>query len=356
MPLGTGRKRINVSEVESILIRSTNWVGDVVMTLPALEAIRANFPRSKITVLARPWVLHLFKDHPAVDELIVFQKGQGFLTNLKEVYRIVELIRKRRFDLAILFQNAFEAALLTCLGHVKFRVGYNTDGRGLLLTHKVPRNAQLLGCHQVEYYLSLLRALGWNAESRDPHLYISAADVEKAKDLLYSSGIKHGDFIVALNPGAVFGGAKRWPADRFARVGDWAMEKWAAKVIVVGSKNEIHICNSLCSSMKNRPVNFCGETSLGEAMGLISLCGFFVTNDSGLMHVAASMGVPTLAVFGSTDPVATGPRGTKARVIRHETECAPCLKSECPQDHRCMLSIQAEEVWREMERLREGTS
>ena len=350
-----GRRKIVRSEVKRILIRATNWVGDVVMTLPALEAARKNFPDSIVTVLARPWVMPLFKDHPAVDEVMSFEKGNGFIADLRETARIAGQIRRQRFDLALLFQNAFEAALLTRLGSVRFRIGYNTDGRGPLLTHKVIRTDEVLGGHQVEYYLSLLRAMGWKAESREPRLYVSPGDVERAKELLGLSGVRKGDFIAGLNPGAMFGGAKRWPAERFARVGDWAAEKWGARVIILGSRNETDICNSLCSSMSHGPVNFCGRTSLGEAVGLISLCGFFVTNDSGLMHVAASLGVPTLAIFGSTDPVATGPRGPRTRIIRHETGCAPCLRPECPTDHRCMLSIEAEEVWKEMETLRGET-
>jgi len=349
------RKKIDKSKVRNILIRATNWVGDVVMTMPALEAVRENFPESSITVLSKPWVVSLYENHPAVDKVIHFNKGNGYFADLFEVIRTIGLIRKQTFDLAILFQNAIEAALLSYFGNVRFRVGYNTDARGLFLTHKVIRSDEVLKVHQVEYYLSILRAMDWGAISRDPTVHVSSENVQKARMILSSNGIKPEDFLIGLSPGAIFGEAKRWPVDRFARIGDWAVEKWGSKVLVMGSRKEKGICDLLSSSMNHSSLNLCGQTTLGEAMGIISLCDFFVTNDSGLMHIAAALGVPTLAIFGSTDPVATGPRGPKTRIVRHETECAPCLKAVCPKDFQCMLSIKPEEVWEEMEILREGT-
>jgi len=266
--------------------------------------------------------------------------------------RLIVLIRKHKFDLAILFQNAFEAALLAYLGGVRLRLAYETDGRGFLLTHRIIRNDNVLNVHLVEYFLSILRAMGWDAASRDPSLYVGREHLQKARELIRSNGIKQGDFLIGLNPGAIFGEAKRWPPDRFARIGDWAVEEWDAKVVIMGSQSEMDICKVLDRCMIHSPLNLCGRTSLGEAVGLISRCNFFVTNDSGLMHIAAALDVPTVAIFGSTDPVATGPRGPKSKIVKHGIECSPCLKTECPTDHRCMLSIKPEEVWEEMVNLR----
>jgi len=346
-------KTIDKNGIRRILVRSTNWVGDAVMTLPALEAVKQNFPESSITVLARPWVVPLFKCHPAVDEVMPYEKRKGFVADLAEMARVINVIRKQEFDLAVVFQNAFEAAFLTYFGGVRYRLGYNTDGRGILLSHRVVRNKEVLKVHQVEYYLSLLRAMGLEAASGDPEIYIADGDMEKAGDILHSKGIQDRDFLVGLSPGAIYGEAKRWPPDRFARIGDWAAEKWHARVLVMGSPKETDICESVCASMTNEVFNLCGRTSLSEAMGVIRHCGFFVTNDSGLMHVASALGVPTVAVFGSTDPVATGPRGPNTRIVKHDIECAPCLKPVCPTDYRCMLSIQPEEVWNEMVKLKE---
>jgi heptosyltransferase-2 len=295
----------------------------------------------------------LFENHPVVDDVIPFRKEGRYSKRLGELFRVIRVIQRGRFDMAILFQNAFEAALLAYLGRVPFRLGYNTDGRGFLLTHGVIRDEEVLNVHQVVYYLTLLKTMGWEAPEKDPSLRADPRDVEKARDLLRSSGIREGDILVGLSPGAIFGEAKRWPPERFAAIGDWAALRWGAKILVMGSRGEMDICGSLCSAMTQSSLNLCGLTSLGEAMGVIKACESFVTNDSGLMHVASALGVPTVAIFGSTDPVATGPRGPRTRIVKHDVSCAPCLKPECPTDYRCLLSIEPEEVWEEMEGLME---
>jgi heptosyltransferase-2 len=347
------KKSINKSNVGKILVRATNWVGDMVMSLPALEALKANFPHGSITVVARPWVIPLIKNHPAVDHVISFKKGDGFSDTIMETARIIRLIRSGRYDIAFLFQNAFEAALLAYLGGVKNRVGYDTDGRGILLTHAIVRNEELLKLHQVEYYLSILRAMGMEAVTKDPQLSIDDNDKKDVTELLALNGVEENDLLLGLSPGAIFGPAKRWPADRFALIGDWAIERWGAKVAVLGTPGETDICSNLAGSMKHPSVNLCGETSLGQAMALIKRCRFFVTNDSGLMHVAAGLDVPMVSIFGSTDHVATGPRSRFAKIVRHETDCSPCLKPECTTDFKCMLDIHPDEVWRELEILKE---
>jgi heptosyltransferase-2 len=345
---------LNKSNINNILVRATNWVGDAVMTLPALEAVRENFPSASITVLARPWVAPVFENHPAVNSILIYNRHDGIKKNISEIFHLAGIIRKNRYDLAVLFQNAFEAALLTYLGRVKYRLGFDSDGRGFLLTHKIKRSGEIFAVHQVEYYLSILKAAGLKAESRNPVLHLSEKDLAEAAKLLESKGISRGDFILGISPGAIFGNAKRWPFERFAEISDRASEKWGAKVIILGSRKEKDIGNKMAGIMRNKAADFCGNTSLGEAMGLIAGCSFFVTNDSGLMHVAAALGVPTLAIFGSTDHVATGPRGSKTKIIRHDIACSPCLKPECPTDFECMLSIGPEEVWKEMEKFRQA--
>ncbi len=347
-----GKERIDRSRINRVLVRATNWVGDMVMTLPALEAVRENFPNSRIGVLARPWVVPLLEDHPSVDEVIPYGKGRGFIADLMELVRVSGQIRKMRFDLAILFQNAFEAALLAFLGNVRYRVGYNTDGRGLLLTHSIIRDNSVLEQHQVEYYLSILRAMGWDARSVEPALSVGHMCMEEANSLLSSEGIGSEDLLIGLSPGAVFGSAKRWPPERFAAIGDRAVERWGAKIVLLGSRGERDICKVLSGSMRYTPLDLCGRTTLTQAVALIKRCRLFVTNDSGLMHVAAALNVPMVAIFGSTDHVATGPRSRKAKVVRHEVDCAPCLKPECPTDFRCMLGIEPNDVWKEMEHLK----
>jgi heptosyltransferase-2 len=347
-----GALPIDKSKIRRILIRATNWVGDAVMSMPAFEAVRQNFPESHISVLARPWVVPLYENHPAANEVIPYKRGQGYLKDSSEFFRVVRVIRGLHFDMAVLFQNAFEAALIARLGGIKIRVGYNTDGRGLLLSHSVVRGKKVLKLHQVEYYLTILRALGWDAPTRDPALRAGPESVTRVRALLFSKGIEDQDLLVGLSPGAAYGPAKRWPVERFAAVGDRAIREWGAKVVVIGTEKEKALGETLISATAPGVVNFCGMTGLGDALALIKRCQLFVSNDSGLMHVAAALKVPTVAIFGSTDSTATGPRGPNARIVKHDMECSPCLKPECSAGYRCLLAVQPEEVWREMEKLR----
>jgi heptosyltransferase-2 len=322
------------------------------MCMPALDALRLNFPEAHIAVLARPWVTALFENHPAADQVIPYTRGPGIFSDLDEIIRVIRLIRSLEFDLAVLFQNAFEAALIAYLGGVPLRLGYNTDARRLLLSHAVIRDEEILKKHQVEYYLAILRAVGWEAPIRDPYLHVGRKENGAIRERLKSHGITEEDFLVGLSPGAIFGPAKRWPVERFAAVGNRSCERWGAKVVLIGSEKDNATCLDLSRAMKHEVLNLCGKTSLNEAIALIGRCRLFVSNDSGLMHVGAALGVPTVAVFGSTDPVATGPRGRWVRMVRHDLDCAPCLKPECRIGYRCLLSVETEEVWEVMERLR----
>jgi heptosyltransferase-2 len=346
------RNEISPEEVQKIVVRATNWVGDAVMMTPSLGSLRKTFPHAQITVLASPWVLPIVADHPAVDGTIVIDKGKGIFHSLRELRRLISLLRKERFDLAVLFQNAFEAALLASMGGVRYRIGYNTDGRGFLLTHKVIRDDHILELHQVYYYLGLIRALGWHEEGREPSLFLNVGDIEAASLMLSSRGIDDNHLIVGLNPGATYGSAKRWPEERFAAIGDRAAERWNARVILFGSSSEKEIGLSVSQLMHHDPLNLCGLTTLGQAMALIKRCNFFLTNDSGLMHVAAAFHVPLVAIFGPTNHMTTGPMSKNATIVRHSIECSPCLKETCPLDHRCMLSIEPDEVWDAMERMK----
>jgi len=346
------RNEILAGEVEKILVRAPNWVGDAVLMTPCLAALRKTFPYAQITVLANPWVLPLIVNHPAIDRMMIIDKGRGLVRSTRELMRIMSHLRNERFDLTVLFQNAFEAAVLASTGGVRYRIGYNTDGRGFLLTHKVVRDDHILEVHQIEYYLGLIEAMGWRIENREPSLFLNDGDIESASRMLSSYGIANYHFILGFNPGAAYGSAKRWPEERFAIIGDWAAERWNAKVMLFGSSAERDTGLRISQRMRHTPINLCGLTTLGQAMALIKRCNLFLANDSGLMHIAATFDVPLVAIFGPTNPVTTGPRSKNATIVRHDFDCSPCLKETCPLDHRCMLSIKPNEVWKEMERLK----
>ncbi|MBW2076200.1 MAG: lipopolysaccharide heptosyltransferase II [Deltaproteobacteria bacterium] len=346
------RNEISPGEIQKILVRATNWVGDAVLITPSLVALKKTFPHAQITVLANPWVLPLLVNHPAVDRTMIIDKGTGLLCSMGKLTRIISNLRNEGFDLAVLFQNAFEAAFLASMGGVRYRIGYNTDGRGFLLTHTVIRDEHILGVHQVDYYLGLIEAMGWQVEGREPSLFLNVGDIETTSLMLSSHGIEDHHVIVGLNPGATYGSAKRWPEERFAAIGDWAVERWNARVILFGSSSERDIGLRVSRRMQHAPINLCGLTTLGEVMALIKRCNFFVTNDSGLMHIAAAFHVPLVALFGPTNHITTGPVSETATIVRHAFDCSPCLKETCPLDHRCMLSIEPDEVWDAMESLK----
>jgi heptosyltransferase II len=352
-PPGVPLLRVPPLGRKPILVRATNWIGDVVMTLPALEALRERYPENRLVVLARPWVREILASHPAVDGVIDLARGRGRVRDLAELWLAVGRVRRSGFGMAVLFQNAFEAALITRLAGVPVRVGYDTDGRRLLLTHPLPRKSAPRGVHQTNHYLSLVRALGWRGEPGEPSLHAAAEEREAAALLLEREGVRPGRRIVGLAPGAAFGPAKRWPPERFAAAADRAAGAWDADVVILGSAGDRESCRAVASAMHRRPLDFCGRTGLGRAVALIASCDLFLTNDSGLMHVASALDVPTVAVFGSTDAAATGPMGSRSRVVRNPVSCAPCLRKVCPEDYRCLTGVSVDDVWREMSGLME---
>jgi lipopolysaccharide heptosyltransferase II len=329
---------------EKILVRATNWVGDLVMTTPALVAIKKSFPDSKISVLVRPPLEGLLAGNPAVDEVILYDKKK--YKGPVGIARLARELRKKRFDRAILLQNAFEAALIAFLADIPVRMGYATDGRRLLLTHPVSVAAETRNKHQVHYYLDMLKALGMKSAGDTPRLYPDKADKAEAVNLLKAHGIYKGGPLVGVNPGAQYGVAKKWYPERFGEVADRLISSHGARIIIFGGPGDVSVAAAVQASMAGDALNIAGKTTLGGLMALAGMCRLFITNDTGAMHVAAALGVPTLAVFGSTDPVATGPYGPRTKVVRNPVNCSPCLKRKCPLKHyKCLEGVTADNVY-----------
>ena len=322
-----------------MLVRATNWLGDAVMTTPALAAVREGFPDARIVLLARPLVGELFRHHPDVDEVMLYERPgrhEGALGRL----RLAGEVRRRRFDGALLLQNAFDAALIAFLGRIPERAGYPTDGRRILLTVAVPLTPAILERHEVEYYLCLLDGLGIpRPVPASLRLAVTGEEREKMATRLASLGIGRGAPIVAINPGATYGSAKRWYPDRFAAVADALSDEWRARVVVIGSTAEAPLAGEIEAAMRNPPVNLAGKTTVRELMALLSLSSFLVTNDSGPMHIGAALGVPLVAVFGPTDWRRTSPWSSLAKIVRVEIDCSPCRLRVCDRGHECMLGV-----------------
>jgi heptosyltransferase-2 len=323
----------------SLLVRATNWLGDAVMTTPALAGLRGAFPGARIALLAKPPVTELFRHHPDVDEVIVYERP-GRHEGVSGRLRLGGELRRRRFDAALLLQNAFDAALLAFLARIPERAGYPTDGRRLLLSLPVPLTRDILQRHEVEYYLCLLDGLGV-PRPEPPVLKLLVTDEERAgiASRLASIGLEPGVPIVVINPGATYGSAKRWYPDRFAAVADALSEEWGAAVVVVGSTAEAPLAGEIEAAARAGVVNLAGKTTVREMMALLSLSSFLVTNDSGPMHIGAALGVPLVAIFGPTDWRRTSPWTSLAKVVRVEIDCSPCRPRTCDRGHECMLGV-----------------
>ena len=315
------------------------------MSLPALRAIRERFPAAEIAVLARPWVADLYARETAIDRVIPYTAPSG-LNGLSQKWRAARSLAHERFELAILLQNAFEAAAITWLAGIPRVIGYNRDGRGWLLTHPVdvPRRKEIPP-HQRFYYLELLRRAGLIQqlpETPDIRLEGSTEAGTAGRALFAEKGLRLP--VIGVSPGAAYGSAKRWLPERFAAAASRVAQQMDASVAVFGSAAEAALCAEVANNITAPVQNFAGHTSLREFMAMAAACELFLTNDSGAMHIASALGVPTVTVFGATDDVATGPTGPLARVVRHRVECSPCLLRECPIDHRCMTGVGSDAV------------
>lgn len=335
------KKPFELEKIQRVLVRGPNWVGDAVLCVPALANLRKALPRAKISLLVKPWVVGLFEENPHIDEIILHEDRHRVPWGK---LRLAAELRARGFELAILFPNSFESALVAFLAGIPHRVGYEADGRGILLTVRVDRDEELLRRHQVDYYVNLLQAVGLDRGERDPIFIVSKKEEAEAIQILLGEGVGEDDVIVGLNPGSVHGSAKRWPADRYATLAD-QLSRRGARVLLLGSSKEADVIARVQSLMQSRAVNLAGKTSLRLLAAILGRCRVLVTNDTGAMHVAAAVGTPVVAIFGPTDPRVTSPVGEFHRILRHPPPCAPCLLRECPIDHRCMTAISVEEVF-----------
>jgi heptosyltransferase-2 len=285
--------------------------------------------------------------HPDVDEVwtIDDSSAKGFADAAMR-------LRQLDADLGFLLPNSIKTAALFAAGGVRHRVGYDRDARRALLNHPVELRPEDLAVHEVRYYLRLLHF--WQGDARDPsplRLELTEAEKEEASSWLARQGIARGQMVVGLNPAALFGTAKRWLPDRFAEVGRHFVRKHGARVVVTGLPQERDVAQQVCAAGGEDFVNGAGRMKLRELMAFIGHCGLYVTNDSGAMHLAAALGTPLVAVFGSTDWVTTAPLSTRARIVRVETPCAPCILRHCPIDHRCMSLVTTDRVIDEAENL-----
>ena len=335
--------------IKRIVVRGTNWVGDAVMTVPALRALRELLPNAHITLATRSWSKGLFEGADFFDDLLIYDRERGLMAPLQQAREW----RRRGFDLAILFQNAFEAALIAWVARVPLRIGYATQHRGFLLTHSLPLPQWHNERHESFYYLNIIAQLetllhgSSQILDREPVFDLTVNDDRKAKaiDFLRATGGHDRHPIVALCPGSINSRAKRWPAERYAALADRFIDEMGANVLLIGSPGELDVSEEVRQHMRREPLMLTGKTDLAQAVAILSSVDLLVTNDTGPAHIASALGRPTLVIFGPTNPLTTRPLSSVAEIVRHPPDCAPCMLRDCPIDHRCMTAITPDDVF-----------
>jgi heptosyltransferase-2 len=374
-----------------ILVRGVNWLGDAVMTTPALLRLRERFPAAHITLLCPSKLADLWQHHPAVDAVIPFSpddsvwqvsrklrhgRGPEILRGAEEKFHAGPVKIPARFDLALVLPNSPRSALEVFLASIPQRIGYARPWRNFFLTQTVAPRAgavkmhkrsveeiqQLVAsekignrkseignaAHQVHEYLHLVAALGANPEPLAPQLAVTPEEIAAAKTKFGLDKVSQPVF--GLNPGAEYGPAKRWPAENFIAAAKEIQARTNCAWLLFGGRSDTAITNQIGSAINNQQsavFNLAGKTSLRELMALLKLCRVLLTNDTGPMHVAAALGTPVVVPFGSTSPELTGPGlpgDARNHLIQSDAPCAPCFLRECPIDFRCMNGISVERV------------
>lgn len=339
---------MKAEDVKRVVVRGTNWVGDTVMTLPALRELRRLLPKAHITVVARPSTAGLLTDVDFIDELMLDESG-GWLA----IGAQVKKWKQGNFDLAVLFPNSFQTALIPFLARVPLRVGYEAERRGFLVTDRMPQPEWRSSRHETFYYLNIVAEVdrlingGSQIMERvpDTSIRVSTERLDAASDALRQMGIRDGHPIVALCPGSINSRAKRWPAERYAALGDRLIAEVDADVLLIGSPPEREVSDAVAARMRRPPIIATGTTDLSGAVAMLSLVDLLITNDTGPAHIASALGRPTLVIFGPTNPLTTRPLSPVSEIIRHPPVCAPCMLRDCPIDHRCMTAISPDEVF-----------
>ncbi len=330
--------------MDRILVRGVNWIGDAVMTIPALRALRRYHRDSELSLLVKDWVAPVFYENPYIDRILRYMDShRGIIGKL----RLAKELRRENFMIAYLLQNAFDAAFITYLAGIPERAGYNRDLRGFFLTRPVPYNREDRKMHHVDYYLELLKRLGIDAPYTRPWIRITLPRRLDARSSL--SSLRRP--VLGLNPGATYGSAKRWIPKRFTMVIREFMDETGGSVVIFGSTNESPISEKIISGFEDyRILNLTGRTSLDSLIPLIGECDLLLSNDSGPMHIGYAVGTPVVALFGSTDPALTGPLGYRDIVLKKDIHCSPCFKKSC-ESMLCMDEITVDDVMDAIRRL-----
>jgi heptosyltransferase-2 len=329
---------------QRILVVSPTWLGDTVIAIPTVYGLRRMFPQAQIAVLAREEIADLFRAVPSVSAIIPYVKRTG-AAKLAAIVRAARALRQQAFELAIILPNSLSSALLCALGNIPARVGFAAGLRGLLLTLRAARDSLPPRRHQMYDYLGLLHVLGAGQCPDAPVLALPEDARSWARGFLAAQGVDAAAPVIGLNPGATYGRSKQWLPERFAHLCQRLVPRCGGTIVIVGDKATRPLAARMCASSPQRIIDTTGQTSVLQLAALLECCHVVITNDTGPMHVACAVHTPVVAIFGSTDPIATGPLGPEAVVVRTPLPCSPCLRRSCPDGHyKCMQAISVDEV------------
>lgn len=336
----TSAGQANTIDGMKIVVRAPNWIGDSILSLPALVSVEKSFPDAEIWVAASEWTKGIFLSLDFVKGIIPISNRNGY----KNIRLDAQELKKQSFDIGILFTNSFGSALLFSLAKIPERWGYARDGRHLLLTKRVGIPLLEAPKHHIQYYLSLCSGLGLKTARPVLDFPLSGDARIQARDLFQSLSVDMNKPIILLSPGASYGPAKRWPASFFSRLATELQRNNDAEILITGSGMDKEIAAAIAAPMSKKPVDLTGKTTLSQLAGSISLSNLFITNDSGPMHLANALKIPVVAIFGPTDPQITGPYQSPSKVLQGQVPCWPCSYRACPFEHQCMTQVSPEKV------------
>jgi heptosyltransferase II len=323
------------------VIRSPNWIGDGIMSLPAVRAYKEYFPADRLTLIVKQYLADIFLNIAEIDEIIIIPdrwSAAGYLDHARR-------LKKKYFDRGILFTNSLSSAIFFRLARISNLSGYDRDARGWLLADKIPcRDSDE---HHQFYYLKIIEHLAGQKISRPfpADLVISAEEESRAAGMLPSLGVTPGRDLVAVAPAAAYGSAKAWLPERFREVIiAWQESHPTTEILLLGSPGEKEKIDSIAAGLPGRIRNLAGRLTLRQSIIILAHCRLAICNDSGLMHIASSLKVPLLAIFGPTENRKTFPLAGTYQLLFHGADCAPCRHRECPTDHRCMTAVTSSEV------------
>lgn len=331
-----------------IIVRGANWIGDAVMTIPALRLLRDIYPEANITLYTKRWAEGVFQDAEFIDRILVVEKeGSGFRDTVREAKRVAA----GNYDLGILFTNSFQSAAVMRLAGVKKRIGYSREGRGILLSSPIKPPAWKGERHEVHYYLNVVNEAARRQNRAIKNYEISASlpvsdeRRAKARDRLAEAGVDLSKRSIGLGVGSTNSEAKRWGQAKYAELANLFAANLNPNLLMFGSTEETEIAGQVAALSNADLIDLTGSTDLATATAMMTELDLFVSNDMGLAHLAAAVGTRTLVVFGPTKDITTRPFGNNAGIIRHPVECSPCMLRKCPIDHRCMTRLSPEAVF-----------